>query len=68
MKRSKLRDKVNRNRNHENWCNFKFQRNNCVKTFVENEEHYYENLSVKCKCKCNGQPNLLENRKTIFPR
>ena len=26
MKRSKLRNKFNRNRNHENWCNFKIQR------------------------------------------
>ena len=27
MKRSKLGNKFNRNRNHENWCNFKFQGN-----------------------------------------
>ena len=31
MKRSKLRNKFNRNRNHGNWCNFKIQRNYCVK-------------------------------------
>ena len=30
MKRSKLRNKFDRNRNHENWYNFKIQRNYCV--------------------------------------
>ena len=30
MERSKLRNKFYRNRNHENWCNFKLRRNYCV--------------------------------------
>ena len=25
MKRSKIRNKFNKKRNHENWCNFKFK-------------------------------------------
>ena len=45
MKRSKLRNKFNRNRNHENWCNFKFQRNYCV-NLLRKMKKQYENLSV----------------------
>ena len=30
LKRSKLRNKFDRNRNHGNCCNFEFQRNYCV--------------------------------------
>ena len=47
MKRSKLRDKFNRNRNHENRCNFKFQRHYCVNFLRKTKKQYYENLSVK---------------------
>ena len=47
MKRTKPRNKFNRNRNHENWCNFKFQRNYCVNLLRETKKQYYENLSVK---------------------
>ena len=46
MKRSKIRNKFNRNRYHENWCNFKFQRNYCV-NLRKTKKQYYENLSVK---------------------
>ena len=61
MKRSKLRNKFNRNRNHENWCKFKFQRNCCVNLLRKMEKQYYENLSDK-----NVMDNLLENHKAIF--
>ena len=47
MKGSKLRNKFNRNRNHENRCNFKFQRNYCVNFLRKTKKQYYENLSVK---------------------
>ena len=47
MKRSKLRNRFNRNRNHKNWCNFKFQRNYCVSLLRKTEKQCYENLSVK---------------------
>ena len=33
MKRSTPRNKINRIRNHENWWNFKFRWNYCVKPF-----------------------------------
>ena len=46
MKRSKLRNKFNRDRNHENWSNFKFQRNYFVNLLRKTEKQYYENLSV----------------------
>ena len=47
MKRSKLRNKFNRNRNHENWCNFKTQRSYCVNFLRKTKKQCYENLSVK---------------------
>ena len=47
MKRSKLRNKFNRNRNHEDWCNLTFQRNFCVNLLRKSREKYYEHLSVK---------------------
>ena len=60
MKRSKLRSKFNRNRNHENWCNFKFPRNYCV-NLLRKTKKQYENLRIK---------NLMDNQtfwKTIKP-
>ena len=47
MKRSKLRNKFNRNRNHEHWCNLTFQRNFCVNLLRKRRRKYYEHLSVK---------------------
>ena len=47
MKRSKLSNKFNRNRNHENGCNFKFQRNYCVNLLRKMKKQYYKNSSVK---------------------
>ena len=47
MERSKLRNRFNRNKNHENLCNFKFQRNYCVNLLRKTKKQYYENLSVK---------------------
>ena len=61
MKRSKLRNKFNRNRNHGNWCNFKFQRNYCVKLLSKTKKQCYENLSVN---------NVMDNQtfwKTVKP-
>ena len=61
MKRSKLRNKFNRNRNRENWYNFKFQRNYCVNLLRKTKKQYYENLSVK---------NVMDNQtfwKTVKP-
>ena len=47
MKRSKLKNKFDRNRNYEKRCNFKFQRNYCVNLLRKTKKQYYENLSVK---------------------
>ena len=47
MKRSKIRNKFKRSRNHENRCNFKFQRNYCVNLLRKTKKKCYENLSVK---------------------
>ena len=61
MKRSKLKNKFNRNRNHENWCNFKFQRNYCVNLLRKTKKQYYKNLNVK---------NVVDNQtfwKTVKP-
>ena len=61
MKRLKLRNKFNKNRNHENWCNFKFQRNYWVRLLKKTKKQYYENLSVK---------NVMDNQifwKTVKP-
>ena len=38
IKRLQLRSEFNRNRNHENWCNFKFQRNYCVNLFKKTKK------------------------------
>ena len=47
MKRSKLRNKFKRNRNHENWSNFKIQKNYSANLLSKTKKQYYENLSVK---------------------
>ena len=46
MRRSKLRNKFNRNRNHENWSNFKFKRN-YYENLLRKTKNQYENLIVK---------------------
>ena len=61
MKRSKLRNKFNRNTSHENGCNFKIQRNYCVNLLRKTKKQHYENLSVK---------NVMNNKtflKTVKP-
>ena len=47
MKRAKLRNKFNRNKSHENWCNFKFQRKYWVNFLRKKKKKCYENISVK---------------------
>ena len=46
MIRSKLRNEFNRNRNHENWSNFKFKRN-YYENLLRKTKNQYENLIVK---------------------
>ena len=40
-KRSKLKNNFNKNRNHENWCKYKTQRNYCV-IFSENQKAIFQ--------------------------
>ena len=47
--RKEILNKFNRNRNHENWCNFKFQRNYYVNVLRKIKKQYYENLSVNLR-------------------
>ena len=63
IKRLHLRNEFNRNRNHENWCNFKFQRNYCVNLFKKTKKITLQKFKRQ---ECNGQPKFLENLKTIF--
>ena len=61
IKISKLRNKFNRNKNYENWCNFKFQRNYCVNLLMKTKKQHYENLSIR---------NVMDDqtfRKTVKP-
>ena len=46
MIRSKLRNEFNRNRNYENWSNFKFKRN-YHENLLRKTKNQYENLIVK---------------------
>ena len=39
--------KFNRNRNHENWCNFKFKRNYSINLLRKKAKQYCKNLTVK---------------------
>ena len=47
MKRSKLKNLFNENKNQENWCKYKTQRNDCVNLFCKTKKQYYKNLDVK---------------------
>ena len=46
MKRSKLKNNFNKNRNHENWCQYKTQRNYCVILLRKSKKQYFSNIDV----------------------
>ena len=46
MKRSKLKNNFNKNRNHENWCKYKTQRNYCVNLLRKSKKQYFSNINV----------------------
>ena len=61
MKRSKLKNKFNKERNKKNWSDYKQQRNICLNLLKESKTHHFDNLNVK---------DLTENKrfwKTIKP-
>ena len=47
MKRSKLKNKYNKNRNSENWSFYKKQRNYCVSLLRKTKKTYFEKLNLK---------------------
>ena len=46
MKSSKLNNNFNKNRNHENWCKYKTQRNYCVNLLRKSKKQYFSNINV----------------------
>ena len=47
MKRTRLKNRFNKNRTNENWTAFKKQRNFCVKLLRQNKRSYYNQLNPK---------------------
>ena len=47
MRRSKLRNKFNKERNSKNWSNYQQQQNYCLNLLKESQAHHFNNLSVK---------------------
>ena len=61
MKRSKLRNKFNKERDSENWSEYKRQRNLCSNLLKESKKRHFNNLNMK---------DITENKqfwKTIKP-
>ena len=46
MHRSKYKNCFNKCRTHENWCNYKTQRNYCVSLLRETKQQYFKNLNL----------------------
>ena len=46
MHRSKLKNRFNKCRTYENWCNYKTQRNYCVSLFRKTKQQYFKNLNL----------------------
>ena len=47
MKRSKLRNKFNKERNIENWSEYKCQRNLCSNLLKQSKKRHFNSLNVK---------------------
>ena len=47
MKRSKLRNKFNKQRNIENWSEYERQHNLCSNLLKQSKKRHFNNLSVK---------------------
>ena len=47
MKRPKLKNKFNKERNDKNWFNYKQQRNYCSNLLTESKTRYFDNLNVR---------------------
>ena len=47
MKKSKLKNKFNKERNDKNWFNYKQKRNYCSHLLTESKTRHFDNLNVK---------------------
>ena len=47
MKRSTLKHNFKKNRNHENWCKYKTQRNYCVNLLRKSKKQYFRDINVR---------------------
>ena len=47
MKRSKLRNKSDKERNAKTWCDYKQKQNYCSNLLKRNKTHHFNNLEVK---------------------
>ena len=47
MMRSKHRNNYNKNRNYENWCKYKRQRNLCLNLLRKTKQNFYKVLDEK---------------------
>ena len=47
MKRSTLKHNFKKNRNRENWCKYKTQRNYCVNLLRKSKKQYFSNINVR---------------------
>ena len=58
MHRSKLKNCFNNCRTHENWCNYKTQRNDCVSLLRKTKQQYFKNLNLNDVTEINffGKP------------
>ena len=45
--RSKLKNKFNNEKNHMNWCNYKRQRNHCLRILRKTKKEYFDSLNIK---------------------
>ena len=47
MKKSKLKNVFNENKNQENWCKYTIQRNYGVNLLYETKKQYYKNSDIR---------------------
>ena len=46
MHRFKFKNRFNKFRSYENWCNYKTQRNYCVSLLKKTKQQYFKNLNL----------------------
>ena len=63
MVRSKFKNNYNKNRNYENWCNYKHQRDLCLNLLRKIKRHFHKALDEK---QVSDSKTLLEKCKTFF--